>query len=206
MATGVRLRRNFLDGALNGAITDTATSADSPDFANLPVVASPDYLALTIDNEIVHVTDHTSGATTVTIERGQESTAAASHADAAVWEHAPTVKDYDEAYEDLQVIDTSGTATTLDVGTASAFKVTLTDNCTFTFTGAVADEVFSFVVWLFQDATGGWVPTWPTEVAWPNAGETPVLTTTAGTISALTFTTLDGGTTWLGNLVGDDYQ
>lgn len=205
MATGVRLRRNFLDGVLDGDITDSATSADSPEFADLPEVASPEYLPIVLGNEVVHVTAHTSSATTVTIERAQEGTAAAAHADGTPWEHAPTIKDYDEAYEDLKIVSAAGSTETLDVDDASAFKVTLDADCTFTFAGSVADEVFSFVVWLIQDGTGGWAVTWPASVAWPG-GSAPTLTTAAGTISAVMFTTLDGGTTWLGNLVGDDYQ
>jgi len=88
-----------------GTITDNplaigATTINSAGFANLPVVTAPDFLWLTLDPdalvgapEIVKVTTHTSSATSVTVVRGQQGTAARSHNLAEVWNAVLTEQD-----------------------------------------------------------------------------------------------------------------
>jgi len=88
-----------------GTITDNplaigATTINSAGFANLPVVTAPDFLWLTLDPdalvgapEIVKVTAHSSAATSVTVVRAQQSTAARSHNLAEVWNCVLTEQD-----------------------------------------------------------------------------------------------------------------
>jgi microcystin-dependent protein len=83
-----RLRLNFASGRMaSGGINVGDTVLSSPQFAMLPVVASPDILPFTIDPdavagtpEVVYITACAgAGATSVTVLRGQEGTTARSH-------------------------------------------------------------------------------------------------------------------------------
>lgn len=94
-----RLLENFLRGNIDTAVTSTDTTLSSPNFADLPVISSPDIMALVLDPlatapEIVHVTDHAADSTNVTVTRGEENTSAASHDVDTAWVHAATDFDY----------------------------------------------------------------------------------------------------------------
>lgn len=100
-----RLRHAAVTGNLSAAIDDTDTVLTSPQFADLPVVAAPDYLVLLLDPteidgsvECVYVTAHTSLSTSVTVSRGEEAPAghgsARAHTDGTYWLHGPTPTDY----------------------------------------------------------------------------------------------------------------
>lgn len=93
MANEIRARFNNVSGTLSGALTNVATSVSSAGLANLGVIDATNYAALSIENEIVWVTAHTGGATTATIVRAQEGTAAAAHSSAVAWSHGPTAFD-----------------------------------------------------------------------------------------------------------------
>lgn len=97
----------------------------------------------------------------------------------------------------LSTVAASGATETLDVTVARTHDITLSANCTFSFTGAVTAEAWFFTLILRQDGTGGWAATWPGSVVWPG-GVAPTLDTTASTLEVLTFFSLDGGTTWYG--------
>ncbi len=65
---------------VDAPLTAGATSIESTAFADLPAVASPDYIVLILDwdqadgiPEIVYVTAHTAAAETVTVTRGRET-------------------------------------------------------------------------------------------------------------------------------------
>jgi len=98
----------------------------------------------------------------------------------------------------------SGATETLDLSTASVFNVTLSDNCTFTFSNSPSDS-FGFTLILNQDGTGSRTATWPAAVEWAG-GTAPTLTTTASATDVLTFITDDGGTTWYGFAAGLDFS
>lgn len=92
------LIRNSLFGTITTALTNVATTVDSAEFANLPVVTAPDRMILILDPagtgggvEIMHITAHTAAATTVTVERAQEGTTAVAQASGATWFHGPSV-------------------------------------------------------------------------------------------------------------------
>lgn len=114
----------------------------------------------------------------------------------------PELKDYAETL----TIANSGSSYTVNLENGNVFEITLTDNCTFTFSNApVSGKAGSFTLILKQDATGGRVTTWPASIDWPN-GNAPTLTTTANAVDILTFMTTDGGTLWWGFLSGGDMQ
>lgn len=110
-------------------------------------------------------------------------------------------------YSETLVTGNSGTAYTVDLTNGNVFKITMTGNCTFTFSNPPASgKAGSFTLILIQDATGSRTATWPASVDWAG-GTAPTLTTTATTgTDVLTFITTDGGTTWYGFAAGLDMR
>lgn len=82
-----------------------------------------------------------------------------------------TFKEYDNG--------NSSTSLTVDWGKGNKQKVTLTGNCTFTFTAPSAP--CSLIFKLVQDGTGSRTVTWPAAVHW-SGGTAPTLTTTASKV------------------------
>jgi len=105
--------------------------------------------------------------------------------------------------ETLATNGTSGSAATISLADGNFHKVTMTANCTFTFSNvpATANTAASFTLFLVQDGTGSRIATWPGTVDWA-AATAPTLTTTAAAVDVLTFITLDGGTVWNGFVAG----
>lgn len=109
-----RLRQNFQEGTISDApLLIGATTMNSAELAGLVAVTGSDVLAITLDPdgddgapEIIHVTAHTASATSATIARGQEGTAAREHAAGTVWEHNITEDDFD--YDNLQDLPAIG--------------------------------------------------------------------------------------------------
>lgn len=91
----------------------------------------------------------------------------------------------------------SGTALTIDWNSGAMQTVTLTGNCTFTFTAPSVDtnNWVRLVLVLAQDGTGSRTVTWPSSVKWP-AGTAPTLTTTASKADIITL--LYNGTVYFG--------
>jgi hypothetical protein len=105
-----------------------------------------------------------------------------------------------QRYRENVTTGSSSTSYAVDLSTANIFDITMTGNCTFTFTNPPSSGVsYSFMLILDQDATGSRTATWPASVKWPN-GSTPTLTTTANKTDILNFITVDGGTTYYGAL------
>lgn len=108
----------------------------------------------------------------------------------------------------VSVIAASGSSQTLDVSTYGIFDITLTANCTFTFTGAVAG-VTQIEVILRQGGSGSYTVTWPSSVAWMDpstglsGGSVPTLFTAVGSQSNFNFVSLDAGVTWGGDMTND---
>lgn len=73
----------------------------------------------------------------------------------------------------------SGAAATISFLVAQKQKITLTANCTFTFTAPNGPG--NFVLRLIQDATGGRTVTWPGTVKWVGSAA-PTLTTAANAV------------------------
>lgn len=95
----------------------------------------------------------------------------------------------------------SSTALTVDWSTANYRKVTLTGNCTFTFT-APSTGAAILVLELAQDGTGSRTVTWPAAVHWPG-GTAPTLTTTVSKVDNFVF--IYNGTTYFGQTSGLNY-
>jgi hypothetical protein len=87
-------------------LTAGATTATLVDGSSLPVIASPDTLTLVLspdteNEEIVTVTAHSSGADTITIARGQESTTDRTHSSGATVKHMVTARDLQEPHRHI---------------------------------------------------------------------------------------------------------
>jgi hypothetical protein len=102
----LRLRGNFLSGTItDNPLTSGATTINSANFANLPVIDSAHHMALTLDPnatsgspEVVWITAHTASATSVTVLRAQEGTLARSFAVLSAWTNSPTKLDFTLPY------------------------------------------------------------------------------------------------------------
>ena len=91
----------------------------------------------------------------------------------------------------LSINTVGATGATETLTTADVQRMTMDQNCTFTFpTPAATAHGFILVL------SGAFTPTFPASVDW-DSGSAP----TYATPSWYTFITADGGTTWLGSLV-----
>lgn len=97
MANEKRVRNNNVQGTLSSTMNSTGTTMASAGLANLEAISSTEHAAIVIDPgrtagapEIVHVTAHTGSATSATVARGREGTAARAHSSTEEWVHAPT--------------------------------------------------------------------------------------------------------------------
>jgi hypothetical protein len=98
-----RLRYNFIGGKVDdNPLTLGSTTLTSGALAAFTTTnASPDIIVITLDPdgqygspEIVWITAHTGAATTATISRGREGTAARAHPQNTFWTHSPTAEDH----------------------------------------------------------------------------------------------------------------
>jgi Concanavalin A-like lectin/glucanases superfamily len=113
----------------------------------------------------------------------------------------PELKDYSET----SVSANSSTAYTIDLESGNVFEITLTGNCTFTFSNPPATgKAGAFTLILKQDGTGSRTATWPAAVKWAG-GTAPTLTTTANKVDILTFITRNAGTDWYGFVGGKNF-
>lgn len=100
-----RLHANLQAGILlDNPLTTTSTVITSAQFATLPTVDATSHLVLILNPvqasvpssnaEIVYVTAHSSGATSVTVTRAREGSTASGYNSTATWVHGPTVADH----------------------------------------------------------------------------------------------------------------
>ncbi len=110
-----------------------------------------------------------------------------------------------KSYREFLVTNTSvTTANTVDLSTSNWFRYTLTGGTTFTFANAPASgNTYMFAMLLIQDATGGRTVSWANTIYWAG-GTIPPATTTANARDVWTFTTFDGGSTFIGTLTVKD--
>ena len=97
--------------------------------------------------------------------------------------------------------NTSG-AKTLDLSAASIHSATSTDAIVWTFSNPAATGRSTTFTLILTNG-GAYAQTWPASVKWL-AGVAPALT--ASGRDRLMFTTIDGGTTWDGVLVGENFS
>lgn len=109
MANGTRLRYDGVESALLSELTEGSPLINLTDFlyhdgdsinSRVPSLVGDEYISLTILDanyrlaEIVHLTAYTEGATTGTIERGQEGTSDKTHAAGSKVIHSASVEDF----------------------------------------------------------------------------------------------------------------
>lgn len=126
-----RLRFNGVKTTLGGSGLGSDPESDTTiTFASklvsldgdVPTIADGDYLVLRVDDELVHLVDYTSGATTGTITRGEEGTTVAAHSAPTPVVHTPTVEDFRaQAVIDSRVLN----ATNISASTADTQIVDL---------------------------------------------------------------------------------
>lgn len=107
-----------------------------------------------------------------------------------------------KALRDKVVVDAAVTTNkTIDLSLGNEFDFTMTGSTLFAFSNPPpAGVAQTITVFLKQDATGTRIATWPASVKWSD-GTTPVLTTTAGRVDAVTLTTMDAGVSYRGGQV-----
>jgi hypothetical protein len=107
----------------------------------------------------------------------------------------------------LQTIVDSGAAVTLDCSLYGFFDITLTANCTITISNPPVSGVGGLIIVILrQGGSGSYTVTWPASVKWQsatgtNSGSAPTLWTAVGAEDVVQLATLDGGTTWGGEVV-----
>lgn len=98
MPDELRRKHNLLQSTLGAALGagDTAitfAAALQEGGVNIATLAANEHIAMTVDDEVVWLTEYTAGATAGTIARGKENTAAAAHANGAKIYSALTKRD-----------------------------------------------------------------------------------------------------------------
>lgn len=104
MANEIRIRRNNIGGVTtDNPLSNVATTINSPGFVDLPTVDATSHLILVLDPlelagpaEIVRVTAHTAAASSCTIVRGAEGSAARTHTAGTTWYHGAVASDTTE--------------------------------------------------------------------------------------------------------------
>lgn len=108
-----------------------------------------------------------------------------------------SVEDIGAVESNVNTVATSGSTETLDTSLYGVHDVTMDQNCTFTFSNPAPSGKATIFTLILR---GAFTPTWPAAVDWPSA--TPPTHTTP---AVYVFTTVDAGTTWLGNQAGKGY-
>lgn len=100
--------------------------------------------------------------------------------------------------EKVITLGNTGATCTLNASMANIFVATLSANCTATLSGAVTGQQFCIVLYLTNDATAN------RTIVFNNVkyegGVQPIRTKTAGALDVWSFTTYNGGVTWIGCL------
>lgn len=94
----------------------------------------------------------------------------------------------------VNTVASSGSTETLDTSVYGVHDVTMSENCTFTFSNPAPSGKCTIFTLILR---GAFTPTWPAAVDWPDATQP-----TYGSPTVYTFLTVDAGTTWLGASAG----
>lgn len=117
------LRLDFQTGFLTDQVDPGDNTLQSGNFTSLPEITGGDVLKLILDPlkqrgsapEIVYVTGHSAGSSSVTVSRAQEGTTARTYVDIGVlWIHAPTADDW------IDIVGTPAAVLATDAPGASA--------------------------------------------------------------------------------------
>lgn len=111
-----------------------------------------------------------------------------------------------KATKDYIASSTTGGAISVDLSTSNWFKYTLNGSSVFTFRNAPSNGLaVTFSLVLIQDGTGGRTITFANTVYW-SGGSIPPATTGASSKDLWTFTSYDGGSTYVGTLAVKDFR
>lgn len=105
-----------------------------------------------------------------------------------------SVEDVGAIEHRVNTVAASGATETLDTAVYAVHDVTMDQSCTFTFSNPAPSGKATIFTLILR---GAFTPTFPAGVDWPDASA-PTYTTP----SVYVFTTVDGGTTWLGSQAG----
>ena len=100
-------------------------------------------------------------------------------------------------------IGNTGTAVTIDCDDGNVFTATLNGNATITLAtpNSTANRATSFTLVLTNDATPSRTIAWAGgSFKWPGGAAALARTTTANAVDVWVFFSVDGGTTWYGNI------
>lgn len=101
-------------------------------------------------------------------------------------------------------VTSTSNAATIDLNDGDSFTHDLTENVTYTFSNSAASgRATAFILKVIQDATARTI-TWPASVDWAG-GAAPTLSTGNNDVDVFVFYTNDGGTTYYGSIVGQDF-
>ena len=101
-------------------------------------------------------------------------------------------------------VTSSSNAATIDLDDGDSFTHDLTENVTYTFSNpAPSGKATAFILKVIQDSTARTI-TWPSSVDW-SGGTAPTLSTGNNDVDIFVFYTNDGGTTYYGSIVGQDF-
>ena len=107
--------------------------------------------------------------------------------------------------ETISVLGNKTGATAVNLANGNVFTMSLTGNITLTLSGATSGKACSASLYVTQGTGGSRLITWPASVKWAG-GTKPTLSTAVGAVDILVIETLDGGTTWYGSLVGNNFS
>lgn len=112
-----------------------------------------------------------------------------------------TIKNYKEVYTNVSV---SSNTLNLDLNNGNIFNVSLNDNILTIRISNIpsSNHSISFTI-IFTAAGIARAVNWPVSVIWPD-GNAPAITSTAGKIDVFSFTSTDGGSTWIGFIGGQN--
>lgn len=106
-----------------------------------------------------------------------------------------------KTHSDYLSTATASGATTVDIAISNWFKYTLTNASTFTFANAPpAGQAATITLVLEQGTGGGKSVSWGNTIYWAGGQVPPATTAAAGNTDVWTFTTYDGGSTYIGTL------
>lgn len=106
----------------------------------------------------------------------------------------------------LEVNGSTSGPVAVNVASSNWFKYTLTGNTTFRFEHCPTDgSAITFTLILIQDGTGGRAVSWANTIYW-TGGLIPPATTTLNARDLWTFSSIDGGATYIGTLSVKDYR
>ena len=111
--------------------------------------------------------------------------------------------EFESVQAKVNTITSTANAITVDCNNGVAFKHVMTESTTFTFSNPAASGKLTAFTLFLDNAAGAYTPTWPGAVKWSN-GSAPVFAV-ASKKYMVGFTTIDGGTTWVGTLCSEAY-